>query len=364
MSVIKWIFLSSNPRLARMLRYWGATCLIYIVGMGMMLVQAENGTAERAGALFGIRYAALGLVVCFVLVRASVALRIAPAQLAVLQGVFAISCNVIAYVVTGPVRGASMMVLLVVIVFCTFALRPRHTLLLCAIALLAMGATMAALTLGDPVRYPPQVEIMHFALAAISMISVTVLTGEMSKLRARLKTQKDELQAALATIRKLATVDELTALANRRHMNEVLVEEERRVRNSGQPTSVALIDLDFFKRYNDRYGHAAGDAVLRSFADAARGELRGADMLARWGGEEFLLLLPETDLAEAQMVIRRMAARVQEAAVPALAGGDHVTFSAGVTERQPMEPFAEAIGRADKALYGAKTSGRNCIYPL
>ncbi|MGZ8320744.1 MAG: diguanylate cyclase [Telluria sp.] len=362
-NAIAWLFLSANPRLARMLRYWGATALVYLICLGMLLVQVDNGSADPHWTPLLVKVGLLGLAGCFVLVRASVALGIRPSQLAVLQGVVGIGLNVAAYAVTGPVRGASMLVLLVVIVFCTFSMRPRHTLLLCAIALSALGATMAALALGDPLRYPLDVEIMHFALAAVGMISVTVLTGEMSKLRVRLKSQKDDLQQAVATIRKLATIDELTLLANRRHMNEVLVAEQRRQDAAGKQACIALIDLDFFKSVNDRYGHAAGDTVLRAFADAAGAALREGDTLARWGGEEFLLLLPETTLEEAQVVLRRIAVRVAAEPVAAVDAALRITFSAGVTARRPDEPFANTISRADKGLYYAKATGRNRIYP-
>ncbi|RJG08236.1 diguanylate cyclase [Massilia cavernae] len=362
-SALRWLFLSADPKLARMLRYWGATVLVYAVCLGLLLAQVDNGTAERERSLLLVKMASLGLVGCFVLVRASLALGLGPSQLAMLQGVFGISLNVAGYAVFGPVRGASMLVLLVVIVFCTFALRPRHTLLLCAIALVSLGATMAAMALGDPLRYPPRVEVMHFALAAVGMISVTVLTGEMSKLRLRLKQQKEDLEQALARIRTLATIDELTLLANRRHMNELLVAEERREHADGHAACIALLDLDHFKSVNDRHGHAAGDAVLRAFADAAASALREGDTLARWGGEEFLLLLPETSLEHAQVVLRRIAARVGAAQLAGFDASLRITFSAGVTQRRTDEAFAGTISRADKALYSAKATGRDRIYP-
>ncbi|MGZ8304506.1 MAG: GGDEF domain-containing protein, partial [Telluria sp.] len=170
-----------------------------------------------------------------------------------------------------------------------------------------------------------------------------------------------DLLAAMTTIRNLATLDELTSLANRRHMNEVLVEQERRQEAAGVHTCIVLIDLDFFKSVNDRYGHAAGDAVLRAFSTAARAELRSQDVLARWGGEEFLLLLPGTALAQAILVVERMAERVAAAPMTEVASDLRVTFSAGLAQRLHGEPFAETITRADKALYNAKSTGRNRI---
>ncbi len=358
------LFVGSDPQLRRLLRYWAATGVLYTVCMLMMCVQIRNGTADRQAGTFLIWFGMAAVFVCYVLIRASKVLRILPWQLAVLQALIALGCNVAAYSLSGPIRGASLMLLLVVIVFCTFSLRPRETLALCAFTILALSGTMAWMVRHDPLRYPLDVEAVHFLLATISLLAVALLTGEMSKLRVRLKRQKEELLAAVATIRKLATIDELTSLANRRHMNEVLGAEERRESSPGKPVCIALLDIDFFKSVNDRYGHAGGDAVLRTFASAARAELRGDDVLARWGGEEFLLMLPDTGLAEATLVLRRMAARVGAMRIGELDLELTITFSAGLVERNGAEPFADTILRADRAMYVAKSSGRNQVIPI
>ena len=353
--------LSSDPKLRRLLGYWAASGLFYLISIGLLQVQVHAGTASAEGTAVLSWFAVVGVLVFFGLVRVSVILGIAPWQLAVLQALFAIACNMGAYVVTGPVRGASLMVLLVVMVFCTFSLRPRATLGLCAASIAALAATMAWLVMRDPMRYPAQVEIMHFVLASSSLLAVTILTGEMSKLRSRLKQQKQDLMAAVGKIRTLATVDELTSLANRRYMNEVLTAEERRQGGADGPLCIALLDIDFFKNVNDRFGHDGGDMVLRTFAQAAREQLRAGDLLARWGGEEFLLMLPESDQDAAQLVLRRMADAVRAIRIDGLDIGRDVTFSAGLVQRKKDEPFAETISRADKAMYAAKASGRNKV---
>jgi diguanylate cyclase len=350
----------ADPKLRRMMAYWAATGVLYLSCMALMLLAAQNGLIRsddvRSLSLYGLG----GVLFFLVLVRASGPLGIAPKTLATLQGLFGISCNMWLYTICGPVRAASMIMLVVVITFCTFALRPRQTMLLSTVAVAAMGATMWWNAVHDPVSYPPAVEAITFGFLGAALLTVSLLTGEMNKLRERLKGQKEELLAAVATIRTLATVDELTALANRRHMNEVLAEEERR-QGPVQDTCIALLDIDFFKTINDRFGHAGGDEVLRAFATAAQGALRGSDMLARWGGEEFLLMLPNTGLAEAGAVLARMADSVAAMAVPGVELGRGLTFSAGLTARVGKEPFADTINRADKALYRAKAQGRNRV---
>ncbi len=355
------VLFSADPTLRRLLLYWAGSALLYLIASGVLLQQVRAGIVAPEGAWRLIRFGLGGVLFFFVLVRYSVALRLAPRHLTVMQALFAFACTNGAYAVFPEVRGALLMVMLVVMVFCTFSLRPRATLGLCAAAIGLLGVSMAALAWRDPAVFAPRVELMHFALAACCLVAVTLLTGEMSKLRTSLKAQKQDLQAALAQIRTLATVDELTCLANRRHMNEVLATEERRQPGGDQPLCIALLDIDFFKNVNDRFGHDGGDTVLRTFAAAARAELRTGDILARWGGEEFLLMLPDTGVSEALPVLRRMAERVRKVEVPGVDMERDLTFSAGLVLRGRGEPFAATIIRADQAMYQAKGSGRDKV---
>jgi diguanylate cyclase (GGDEF)-like protein len=352
------LLFGADPKLKRMMQYWAATAVLYSVFLGLLY---DERLDIARGSLHGLTaYTLSGIAVFYLMVRASRHIGLAPTASAVLQGVFGISCNMWAYAIAGPLRGATLMGLMVVTVFCTFALRPRQTLMLAFAGLLGMGSTMWWLQAQDPLRYPPTVESVTFLIMAGCSLAVTFLTGEMTKMRARLTGQKDELEAALATIRTLATIDELTALANRRHMNEVLALEERRMPKHG-PTCLALLDIDFFKQINDRHGHAAGDAVLRAFAQAARAELRDGDVLARWGGEEFLLMLPDTQPGDARAVLGRVRARVAALALPGLDLERQVSFSAGLSARHGDETFADTISRVDKALYQAKAAGRDRV---
>jgi diguanylate cyclase (GGDEF)-like protein len=363
------LLLGADPRMRRSMFYFGATATLYAFFVLLFFTVADGVLLRRAALAALVEYAAGALVAFYILVRASGRLGVAPTTLAILQGIFAITCNMWAYSIAGPLRGATLMGLMVVVVFCTFALRPRQTLALAATGLAGMGATMWWHQAHDPLHYPPAVEAATFAIMAACSLTVTLLTGLMTKLRAKLKAQKAELLQAVETIRTLATVDELTALANRRHMNEVLASEERRSGPTGAPgrsTCIALLDIDFFKQINDRHGHAAGDEVLRSFAASARAELRAGDVLARWGGEEFLLMLPDTGEPAARAVLERIRARVGGLQVARTedeeaAGGWRLSFSAGLTARRGAEALADTVNRADKALYEAKSSGRDRI---
>ena len=182
---------------------------------------------------------------------------------------------------------------------------------------------------------------------------------------------EDELRRARAlteqhnvALQELANTDSLTGLANRRHFEKTLGTEQERTRRTGKPCSVILSDVDYFKKYNDHYGHVDGDACLRQVATAIAGSLRRpADLAARYGGEEFIVILPETDLegacAVAENIRSRIAALRMEHADSPLG---HVTISLGVYTGYATDGGGEAEGwvkAADSLLYDAKSAGRN-----
>ena len=172
-------------------------------------------------------------------------------------------------------------------------------------------------------------------------------------------TELDDLRAELE---RLATVDSLTELANARSLHgeaEVVI---ARAERSGEPVGVALLDLDRFKAVNDRFGHAAGDAVLAHVAGVLRSEARTGDVAARLGGEEFVLLLPDTDPGGARQVAERLVGALRCAVVPVEGGEVTVTASIGVAAWAPGEgDLAPALRRADRAMYRAKGAGRDCV---
>jgi diguanylate cyclase (GGDEF)-like protein len=179
---------------------------------------------------------------------------------------------------------------------------------------------------------------------------------------------KRQVMAAEARIRELAVTDDLTRLANRRHASERLVAEGAEAARHGRALSVALLDVDHFKAVNDSCGHEAGDAVLRAVARACEGALRDSDLLARWGGEEFLALFPETDGPAALGVADRLRAAVERLKIEHDGSGVlSVTVSAGVATWVPPGPDADRpdgdalLKRADEALYRAKAAGRNRV---
>ena len=178
---------------------------------------------------------------------------------------------------------------------------------------------------------------------------------------ARVKTLQDELRRRNAELDLISRTDALTGLSNRRHIEERLREFASAAHRHGFSLGVLMLDIDHFKQVNDTVGHAAGDAVLREFATRLRFALREEDIPGRWGGEEFLVILPNTDLAGARMVGQRVCDHIAAKLFPV---ADHrtllVTVSGGcaVSDGRDSE---ELVRRADNALYDAKQNGRNRI---
>lgn len=168
-------------------------------------------------------------------------------------------------------------------------------------------------------------------------------------------------------LNELATRDELTRVHNRRHMSELLAQQAALHARSGAAMCVALLDIDLFKSINDRFGHAAGDAVLQRFAATARQTLRTIDLLGRWGGEEFLVALPQTSIAQGEQALQRMREAIANTDFSDVASGLRVTFSGGLVSLRAdaATPIATAIGAAiesaDQAMYRAKSGGRDRI---
>ena len=223
-----------------------------------------------------------------------------------------------------------------------------------------------------------------YGLLATSFVLVVLLSGY-GRNYARLVELNESDRRKSAELERLTTTDQLTGIANRRAFDAALVQEWRRSLRHKTPLCLILVDVDFFKRYNDGYGHVAGDQCLRMVAEALAGNARRAgEMAARYGGEEFAVLLPQTDLDEAHRLAQRICEAVRTLAIPHSGSevAPHVTISAGTasalltvaaeTEGRPLPDDgvpAEAerasptllVKAADQALYAAKAAGRDRV---
>jgi diguanylate cyclase (GGDEF)-like protein len=160
---------------------------------------------------------------------------------------------------------------------------------------------------------------------------------------------------------RIATTDPLTGAHNRRHYMALLSREHHRAERYASAFSVLMLDIDHFKKVNDTYGHAVGDAALKAMVGAASMHLRPSDTLGRFGGEEFVVMLPQTDEVGAVAAAERIRESVAQVAVPAGAQTVRFTVSIGVATFVPKATVEELLESADKALYAAKTGGRNQV---
>lgn len=181
----------------------------------------------------------------------------------------------------------------------------------------------------------------------------------------RLRSDRIEMRELRERLSAMALTDALTQLPNRRHFEDVLHAELDRVRRYGGRCSVAMVDVDFFKHYNDTLGHLAGDTVLRELSDVMRRELRLHDMVARYGGEEFAILMINADKMHALPVLQRLCADVQEYPFRHrdIQPAGRITVSAGLASfPEDGTTYEELMQKADDALYEAKRSGRNQVH--
>ena len=227
-----------------------------------------------------------------------------------------------------------------------------------------IGLSMLFLLGEKPIAMPMTTWAEH-ALALACFVTATGrcafagLYG--SALREALYKNANELKRAYARIEELADTDELTGTLNRRCIMKNLEQEIVRAQRSGRACTVAMIDLDFFKRINDRFGHPVGDEVLRTFGLVLFANIREIDKIGRYGGEEFLLILPEAGIHDAAQAVDRLRSVVAEVDWATIASGLQVTMSAGAAEIRTGDTGESLLTRADEALYRAKAEGRNRV---
>jgi diguanylate cyclase (GGDEF)-like protein len=265
------------------------------------------------------------------------------------------------YPLVGELRAGIQPIIITILMFAAFDLRPAQT---ARLSVLALGLLATAMYVGVEV-WPRQAvwrdELSMLLLMSFVIPGVWILATRLAHIRARLLDQRQELRDALKRIEALAVRDALTGLYNRRQAERLLERALRRHRRSGTAFAIALVDLDHFKGVNDRYGHEAGDTVLRHFAQVAQAQLRETDTLTRWGGEEFLLLIDDADPEAARGTAERLRRTVQQSPAPMLHGSLGITVSIGVATAGRGEPGAALLRRADEALYRAKDGGRNRV---
>lgn len=280
--------------------------------------------------------------------------------------VFQISAHMtlqLLFLLAVPTVGVAFLAVLFLI-FAFGTLRMTSSQAMLTWGLTTCGLALVFLASDLPIGLPVTTQLQR----AASMLCFVLVIGQCAflglfgaTLRKILYRRSIELKAAYRRIEELAELDELTGSYNRRCIMRLLDDEIEKLRQTSTPCAIALIDLDWFKRINDAHGHPVGDEVLRTFAITIFANIRPADCFGRYGGEEFLLLLPGMDGDAASRMLDRLRGIVADLDWSAFSPGMRVTISAGVVTLRDNDTADTFLVRADSALYSAKAQGRNRI---
>lgn len=336
------------------------SAFIYGVCVLVLAYAVSQEVVDPVPATFLGTCCAVAAIVFVVVVRSGLNLRFKQPSLAFPQALVAQTLIVGAYVVSGPAHASNLILFSVVMSFGMFDIGVRNVRILTTYTICLLSAAMMWCVQTDPATYPPKLELISFVVTSAVLATTSLLSTHLAKMRNRLRVQQSELQAALLHINKIATVDELTGLPNRRHVLTLIADAIARSAPGGPALTVAIADLDYFKKVNDTYGHRVGDQALACFANQARKHLRSTDVVARWGGEEFLLLLSCVPPDDPNLGIERLRRALSSVVISGDAPLLRLAFSAGMTRHINGETIDDMIERADRALYLAKGTGRNC----
>ncbi len=285
-----------------------------------------------------------------------------PAQMAAHAAV------VLPFIVWAPQISLPLLMLLFILVgFCGLQINLQRgaTRSIASIVLMSACGGGMVFWLGDSLAFPSanwEQRLLSGTWFAMLLLRATLLGLHGARLRGLLSQRNRELAATFGKLEQLAYRDELTGALSRRSIMNLLDDERQRMKRTGQPFGVALLDIDHFKRVNDRFGHLTGDEVLRRFTTSASGSMRATDRLGRYGGEEFMLVFTATaDESSGLVALERIRSGVESVDWDALAPGLRVTVSAGLAIARPGESGEQLLSRADAALYEAKHLGRNRV---
>ena len=358
---LKDVILSTDPRRRTLVGMALLALTLMAASAAVMLLVAHSSTTVDQTALQW--WAALsvgGLVVMTAFIRSGETARLRDPSLTIPQMVWTITSGAVAYVLAGDARGLVLSVLAMILFFGTFGLTVAEVIGIGVYALLAFASAIGVSSRFNA-NASGYLDIAYALMVLIVLSGCIALNLRIQRIRAKLQQQREALAQALEVNRELATRDELTGLINRRAMLDLMALEHRRSLRSGRPMLLAQLDIDHFKPINDQHGHATGDRALQAFAGTVRASVRDTDVLARWGGEEFVLMLTDTSADHARELLERIRQAVQALEIAHSAGSLQLTVSIGLAQHLPGDTVEHTLERADQALYRAKALGRNRV---
>lgn len=352
-----------DPKQAVRIRRFFIALLIYILNMPLTYLGYTAGLVSLTVLIWGWVLTAILNVILYIIFRTGINKRMKDPSLTSAQICVASLVVMYAMFFVHEAKGILFAVYVLILLFGTFRLDTRQFLNVSAFILLTYAIDIYLIYVYRPQGINLKFEISQWFGLGIVLISVSLIGGNISALRRDLATSRKKLQASLEKIKEMAIHDDLTGFFNRRYLMEMIVAENNRSNRTGSIFTLAMLDLDKFKNVNDTYGHQAGDDILMTFANIVRNVLRKTDFCGRYGGEEFLIVLTQTDLQDAKIFAERIRTCVEECLFIDL---DHdcqsrVTVSIGLAEHKQNEDIDKTISRADEAMYKAKRNGRNRV---
>jgi diguanylate cyclase len=351
-----------SRRAQRRRRMQGLVSISYLIDAAILLVYAHAGTTSIT---IGPAFAVCGLVSVagFVLLsETGFTERFKDHSFVAPQSIFSMIIMLVFAYVAPEVGVMFLCTLFVVSAFASLRSTSWQTAVIWTTV--AFGLAALFLLTDKPIAMPHDTYLERFATMTVFILTIgrCMFIGIISSAtRDSLYKSSLALKEANKRIEELAELDDLTGSFNRRCIMRFLEDEIARAHRTNVPCSIALIDLDWFKRINDTYGHPTGDEVLRTFAITVFANIRGVDRFGRYGGEEFLLVLPDTSQETASRMLDRLRSIIADLDWSAFSPGMRVTTSAGVTTLKDNETADSFLARADSALYRAKAEGRNRI---
>jgi diguanylate cyclase (GGDEF)-like protein len=370
---VGWTLFPEDAKQTLRLKRFFMAALSYVLWVGLTFYCYQLGLVDVSYEQFWVAAALASLcnLVFYLLIRTGLNLYWPDPSLTLPQMVVATFWVMLLMALAPKVRGILLMLYAVVFLFGVFRLRRGEYLGLTALVIVGYGLVL----LRDVYRHlsgtPLPLEVLQFVVLAATLVWLAFFGSYVGKLREMVSRRNVELGAALAKNRRLAVHDDLTGTYNRRHIMQLLEQEQLRAQRTARGFSICLMDLDHFKSVNDQHGHLGGDEVLRQFAMLVLNEVRtldrvgregmGDENFGRFGGEEFMLVMPETDQEGAQVCIERIRRKVAETPFRVEGAAVNLTMSCGIAAFRPGEDLRATLARADQALYQAKDAGRDRV---
>lgn len=360
--MFNFLFSTDSHQALRMIRHMAAILALfaftlvtfYFYHIGMFFV-------DKATFIYVTIFFWLGIFSITIALRSGINLKSSDPSLTIPQMLWATLYLLAISYLLNDWRGLILMPYFGMLSFGFFKLRFREFLTVSLFAILGYTLVLLYIFIYEPERMKVELELLQL-LAFTGTILVMLYTGSaINRLRERTKQQYIALQEALELNKTLATTDELTGLYNRRYFMKKIAQQKALSERNDSDFVLCFCDLDHFKQINDTFGHHTGDIVLQKFSDILKSSIREIDYAARFGGEEFVCLLVNTDLENAIKVTERIRESLERYNFNDIAPSLQATVSIGVSNFKQFNTIQETLMSADNRMYRAKNKGRNKV---